>query len=66
MRSGSTRTSAAYTEPITTGAIDATCNWYDDPSGPSGGNAIVQGPLTNAQISFSPWLSSDGGACDGV
>ncbi len=57
----------AYTPVVTSGDLDATCNWYGSAGGPSPqpGDAIVQGPVDNAQIVFTPWLTAVGGACDG-
>jgi PKD repeat protein len=54
-----------YATVITPGTLDATCNWYGDPSGPGGTNGVVQGPPDNAQWVTTPWLTSPGGACDG-
>ncbi|HTO00808.1 MAG TPA: PKD domain-containing protein [Microthrixaceae bacterium] len=59
----------AYTPAITTGDLDATCNWFGNAAGPGDpllpGDRIVQGPLTNAQFVSTPWLTSQGGTCDG-
>jgi PKD repeat protein len=58
-----------FVEVITTGPLDVTCNWYGDAAGPSDpsmpGDRVVQGPAENAQLTFTPWLTSEGGACDG-
>ncbi|MCB9387232.1 MAG: PKD domain-containing protein [Microthrixaceae bacterium] len=54
-----------YTPAVSTGPLDATCNWFDDAAGPGGTNDILQGPITNAQVNATPWLTSVGGACDG-
>jgi PKD repeat protein len=58
-----------YTTVVTDDPIDATCNWFGAASGPSdpsvAGDRILQGPIDNAQIVATPWLSSEGGACDG-
>jgi PKD repeat protein len=58
-----------YTTVVTDGPIDATCNWYGTPAGPTDpnlpGDRIVQGPVDNAQIESTPWLSAEAGACDG-
>ncbi len=56
----------SYTPAVSTGPLDATCNWYDSAAGPGGTNDIVQGPLTNAQINATPWLTSATGPCDGM
>lgn len=55
-----------YTPAVTAGPLDATCNFYDDAAGPGGTNGIVQGPPSNAQIEFTPWLTSATGPCDGT
>jgi PKD repeat protein len=58
-----------YTVPVTAGPIDATCNWFGTADGPTdpgaNGDRILQGPIDNAQIVATPWLTSEGGACDG-
>jgi len=54
-----------YVDVTTVGPLDATCNFYGSAAGPVGNQGIVQGPVTNAQINATPWLTSAGGACDG-
>jgi PKD repeat protein len=58
-----------YTDVVTQGTLDVTCNWYGDAAGPSDpaspGDRVLQGPPGNAQMVYTPWLTSEGGACDG-
>ncbi len=58
-----------FTDVVTVGPLDVTCNWYGGAAGPSDpanpGDRVQQGPAGNAQMSFTPWLTSEGGACDG-
>jgi hypothetical protein len=58
-----------YTDVITVGPLDVTCNWYGVAAGPSDpanpGDRVLQGPAGNAQMSFVPWLTAEDGACDG-
>lgn len=56
----------SYTQAVTAGPLDTTCNWYGSAAGPAGGTSVVQGPPTNAQMTVSPWLSTPSGPCDGV
>ena len=46
------------------GTLDASCNWWGDSSGPSGGGAGT-GDSVTAHVGFIPWLTSSNlnGAC---
>jgi hypothetical protein len=58
-----------FAEVITAGLLDVTCNWYGDAAGRSNpavaGDRVLQGPAGKAQMTVAPWLTAEGGACDG-
>ncbi len=49
------------------GVLDATCNWYGDPSGPSGVGP-GSGDSVSANVDYNPWLLSNdlNGPCAGA
>ena len=66
---------AAYAHPDTTGTLDVTCNFWGDATGPTNATLNPSGTGRNLTVStypgdsvptFSPWNSTDDGACDGV
>jgi len=59
-------------QPVSAGPLDLTCNFWDSATGPTNaGNPLGTGrPLTVAasptpSVTFSPWQTLSGGACDG-
>ena len=47
-----------------TAAVDGTCNWWGDPSGP-GPVGPGAGAMVSPRVAFTPWLLAPGGACRG-
>ena len=54
---------AGYTD-VSSGPLAATCNWWDDPSGPSG-EGTGQGSIVTEHVDFEPWNTTPEGPCDG-
>ena len=66
------------TAPLSTGPLDATCNWYGRAEGPdvvsaayppgtvpTGTFHVINTDAPHAQLTTAPWLTSAGGDCDG-
>jgi hypothetical protein len=49
---------------VDTTGVDATCNYWGDPAGPSGEGSGT-GDSVSIGATFSPWLVAPGGACTG-
>jgi hypothetical protein len=64
---------------VTTGAADVTCNWWNSATGPAAVDVhsdytvavtpvpdqLVYSASPQAPFNYSPWLTSQGGACNG-
>ncbi len=50
---------------VTSGPLAATCNWWDDPSGPSFAGT-GQGSIVTDHVDFEPWYTTPEGQCDGA
>jgi hypothetical protein len=49
---------------FSSGSLAATCNWWDDPSGPSF-EGTGQGSIVTEHVEFEPWNTAPDGPCDG-
>lgn len=63
--SGSLGVAVAGNADVTSGPLQATCNWWDDPGGPSGEGA-GQGSIVTQNVVFEPWNTAPNGDCDGT
>ncbi len=49
---------------VSSGPLAATCNWWDDPGGPSE-TGTGQGSIVTENVDFEPWNTTPEGPCDG-
>lgn len=61
---GSLGIAVAPNANFTSGPLAATCNWWDDPSGPSF-EGTGQGSIVTEYVDFEPWNTAPDGPCDG-
>ncbi len=63
----STQFGIAVSPALSGPALDGTCNWYGDASGP-GGSGPGSGSMVGPNVDFAPWLvaAAPGGACTGT
>ncbi|HKP17570.1 MAG TPA: hypothetical protein VJT84_03760 [Gaiellaceae bacterium] len=63
----STQFGIAVASGLSGSPLDGTCNWWGDPSGPSGAGP-GSGSMVSTKVTFSPWLvaAAPGGACSGT
>ena len=64
---------SVFVPVYSTGPLDASCNFYGNASGPTNaanpsgtGEAVSFPGPPHAELVFTPWLTSAGGACDGT
>ena len=61
---GSLGIAIATDATFSSGPLAGTCNWWDDPSGPSD-EGTGQGSIVTEHVEFEPWNTAPGGPCDG-